>query len=163
MKQEMMQLRKEGKSYAKIAKILGCSQGSVENHCKNRIGYCLECGAKPVPGSFCNSQCFANWDYKKYICEWKEGKKDGNKAGGEHVSAYVRRYLFKKYDNKCCRCTWTEINPYTKLIPLEVNHIDGHSSNTIEENLELLCPNCHSLTSNYRNQNKGNGRESRRK
>jgi 5-methylcytosine-specific restriction endonuclease McrA len=30
------------------------------------------------------------------------------------------------------------------------------------ENLELLCPNCHSLTKNYKGSNKGQGRQWRR-
>jgi 5-methylcytosine-specific restriction endonuclease McrA len=49
----------------------------------------------------------------------------------------------------------------TKLPPLEINHIDGNASNTWEENLEVLCPNCHSLTTNYKNHNKGNGKRKR--
>lgn len=40
-------------------------------------------------------------------------------------------------------------------IPLELNHIDGDCHNHILSNLELLCPNCHSLTDTYRGKNKG--------
>ncbi len=42
-----------------------------------------------------------------------------------------------------------------------MNHIDGNSENNKEKNLELLCPNCHSLTPNFKGLNKGNGRHSR--
>jgi 5-methylcytosine-specific restriction endonuclease McrA len=42
-----------------------------------------------------------------------------------------------------------------------VNHIDGNPSNSAEENLELICQNCHSLTLSYKNRNKGNGRRLR--
>lgn len=31
-----------------------------------------------------------------------------------------------------------------KFIQLEINHIDGNWLNCLQENLELLCPNCHS-------------------
>ncbi len=41
---------------------------------------------------------------------------------------------------------------------LEIDHIDGNSDNNSEENLRLVCPNCHSLTSTYRGTNRGNGR-----
>ena len=42
-----------------------------------------------------------------------------------------------------------------KPIPLELHHINGvHSDNRIE-NLQLLCPNCHALTDNYRGKNIG--------
>ena len=35
-------------------------------------------------------------------------------------------------------------------IPLEIHHVNGiHSDNRLE-NLQLLCPNCHALTNNYR-------------
>lgn len=34
--------------------------------------------------------------------------------------------------------------------------------NNKEENLLLLCPNCHSLTSTYKGANKGNGRPGRK-
>ena len=37
-------------------------------------------------------------------------------------------------------------------------HIDGNSKNNKEENLTLLCPNCHSLTKTYKGANRGNGR-----
>jgi 5-methylcytosine-specific restriction endonuclease McrA len=36
---------------------------------------------------------------------------------------------------------------------------DGNSENNLEENLRLLCPNCHSLSPNFRNLNKGYGRK----
>lgn len=36
------------------------------------------------------------------------------------------------------------------LIPLELHHIDGNHFNNNLLNLQLLCPNCHALTDNYR-------------
>jgi len=53
---------------------------------------------------------------------------------------------------------WGERNPFTGLIPLEVEHIDGNYKNNRPENLILLYPNCYSLTKNYRGANKGKGR-----
>lgn len=70
----------------------------------------------------------------------------------------LRRYIFDKFDNKCCICGWSKVNPYTNTIPLEIDHIDGNSENNSEENLRLICPNCHSLTSTYRGANRGHGR-----
>lgn len=52
--------------------------------------------------------------------------------------------------NNCKMIEWLG-NP----IPLELNHINGVSSDHALNNLELLCPNCHSLTSTYRGKNKG--------
>ena len=35
-------------------------------------------------------------------------------------------------------------------IPLEIHHINGNNTDNRIENLQLLCPNCHALTDNYR-------------
>lgn len=39
-------------------------------------------------------------------------------------------------------------------IPLELHHKDGDRTNHRLENLELLCPNCHASTDNYRGSKK---------
>ena len=98
------------------------------------------------------------YKFKEYIQKWQRGEIDG--TTGEawiDLSKYIRRYIFEKYNNKCAKCGWSEINPYTGKLPLEIEHIDGDATNNKEENLTLLCPNCHSLTKTYRGANKGNG------
>lgn len=60
-------------------------------------------------------------------------------------------------------CGWGEMNKTTGKIPLEVDHIDGNFRNNQIDNLRLLCPNCHSLTSNYKSLNKGKGRSNRKR
>lgn len=98
--------------------------------------------------------------YLKFIAEWKAGEQRGMR-GANAISQHIRRYLFEKYDNKCAQCGWSEVNPYTGKYPLEVEHIDGNHTNNKEENLTLLCPNCHSLTKTYKGANKGSGRHNR--
>ena len=66
--------------------------------------------------------------------------------------------MFEKNDNKCQKCGWSIISEYTGKIPLQVDHIDGDWTNNRPENLQLLCPNCHTLTANYGSLNKGKGR-----
>jgi Zn finger protein HypA/HybF involved in hydrogenase expression len=95
--------------------------------------------------------------YLAYIEKWKIGLKTGMR-GKTAISAHIRRYLFEKFDFKCVMCHWDIVNKFTGNIPLEVNHIDGDYTNNQESNLELLCPNCHSLTDSYRSLNKGHGR-----
>ena len=67
---------------------------------------------------------------------------------------YIRRYLFEKYNNSCQQCGWSKTNIHTELVPLQIHHIDGDCTNNKENNLELLCPNCHALTENFGSRNK---------
>lgn len=120
--------------------------------------YCINCGR--ILGNkarmYCSQKCHSEYEYKEYIQRWKSGSEDGSKNGAwGGVSKYVRRYLFEKNGNKCSKCGWGEVNIYTGTIPLEIDHIDGDAMNNKEDNLELLCPNCHSLTPTYKGLNKG--------
>lgn len=124
---------------------------------------CLNCGIIiNNRNKYCSNKCQIDYQYKKYIDEWKKGKKGGLR-GEYQISSYIKTYLFKKYNNKCAKCGWGEINKYTNSIPLEIEHIDGNYKNNLEENLILLCPNCHSLTSTYKGANINYGRKSRKK
>ena len=121
----------------------------------SKHSYCLNCGKEIVRGNkYCNHKCQQEYTYKQYIQNWKNGLETGSIGVGD-VSNYVRRYLFKKYHNSCQLCGWSQINKFTRLIPLQIHHIDGDCMNNSEENLQLLCPNCHALTENFgsRNQN----------
>jgi predicted restriction endonuclease len=108
---------------------------------------------------YCSNKCQGKERYDKSIQEWKDGIKNGsNGIQTRIISSYLRRYLFEKYNNKCSLCGWSKINEASGRIPLEVDHIDGNSENNSENNLRLICPNCHALTPHFRNLNKGNGR-----
>ena len=123
---------------------------------------CLNCGRIIFQKKkFCNNKCQKEYQYLTYIKKWKNNEVNGLR-GAYQTSLYIKDYLYKKYNNKCARCGWNEINPYTGNIPLEIEHIDGNYLNNKEENLILLCPNCHSLTSTYKGANR-NGRKSRKK
>jgi len=56
------------------------------------------------------------------------------------------------FQHKCSTCKGTEWlgNP----IPIELDHINGNSSDNSLDNLRILCPNCHALTPTYRGKNK---------
>lgn len=128
--------------------------------------YCKNCDKELVIKKFkkkyCDDKCHSEFSYKNYIKKWKLKEVSGNNSGNQcAINAYVRKYLHEKYGEKCCKCGWSERNPVTNKVPLQVNHIDGNHTNSFEENLNLLCPNCHSLTPNYGILNKGNGRKTR--
>lgn len=59
--------------------------------------------------------------------------------------------LLLEQNNKCLHCGLSEW--LDKPIKLELDHIDGNNRNNIRENVRLLCPNCHSLTENFRGRN----------
>ena len=69
----------------------------------------------------------------------------------------IRRYLLLTRDRVCARCGLSEWLGNT--IPLESHHIDGNSNNNEDQNLELVCPNCHVFTDTYKGKNRGNGRD----
>lgn len=133
------------------------------NFISNKNKCCLNCGKEldNKRNLYCNIHCFNEHKYNKYIKRWKNNENDGLK--GEYgISNHIRRYLMEKNDYKCEKCGWGYVNEFTNKIPLELHHIDGNYLNNKEENLQLLCPNCHSLTETYKFHNKI-GRLGRRK
>ncbi len=108
---------------------------------------------------FCSNRCQMRAQHQQYISQWKLGLARGDKGiNTKGISSHVKRYLEEKFGEKCSLCGWNKQNPITSRVPLEIDHRDGNSENCNEENLRLICPNCHSLSPNFRNLNKGNGR-----
>ena len=69
-----------------------------------------------------------------------------------------RLRVILEQEGKCNRCgisTWNGLP-----ITLEYEHIDGNHQNNSRENVEALCPNCHSQTDTWRGRN--NGKRQRR-
>ncbi len=75
------------------------------------------------------------------------------------VRETLKTYLSEKFGYNCFECkesTWRG-----KILPLELDHINGDASDNFPNNIRLLCPNCHSITPTWKGRNKGNGRKSR--
>jgi len=75
-------------------------------------------------------------------------------SSGLHRSTYhLKNQLFKLgYKEKICEiCKNTEWMGCE--ISLELHHINGNKCDNRIENLQILCPNCHSYTDNYRGKN----------
>lgn len=186
-KENLQRMIDAGESYESIGRHYGCCGNNIKKQCKNlgiflaprrvinknetfnkgekrSVRYCENCGkelTKKSSKKFCSIKCQHEKHYKDYIIRWKNGEENGI-SGRYDVSDYIRRYLFEKYNSKCEKCGWGEENPKTHQIPLQVHHIDGDCLNNKEENLQLLCPNCHSLTDTYGNSNKESKRVLRR-
>ena len=64
-----------------------------------------------------------------------------------------QRLIQEGYKQAVCECcglsTWMSMP-----IKLELHHINGVNTDNRLENLQLLCPNCHAYTDNYRGKNR---------
>lgn len=128
---------------------------------KMKKRYCLHCGKPIKKGMYCNSTCYSIFKNKEYIDLWKKGEKNGIKGKNE-IATPIRNYIFEKNNYKCQKCGFNTINPFSGRHILQIHHIDGNCTNNKEENLELLCPNCHALTDNYGRRNKNSTRLDKR-
>lgn len=128
----------------------------------NKYNKCLNCAKETsnIKSKYCSNACQIEYQYLSYIERWKEGRESGLKTIGI-VSRPIKRYLRRKFGDKCCLCGWSKINVKTGKVPLVADHIDGNWRNNTEENLRLICPNCDAISPTYANLNKGNGRDNR--
>lgn len=120
--------------------------------------YCEYCGKQlqKKQRRFCSSKCSAEARHQKIVQDWLDGTSTGRNNGihGE-LKHTIRDYLLQQANYTCQWCGWNRRNPYTGLIALEIHHKDGDHENSRPENLEVICPSCHSLTPNYKNSNRG--------
>jgi len=81
------------------------------------------------------------WSKSQQLKDWSEYKSKTS----------IKPHLISLRGHKCEECKldlWLE-----SPIPLELHHIDGNRTNNELENLQLVCPNCHAFTDNYRGKN----------
>jgi hypothetical protein len=144
------------------------TNNQLENAAKESISFrqvLQKIGLKPTGGNY--------QQLKKYFQESKINSNHFKGQGwnlGNHgkvkpkfsleailvVNSNFQSYKLKKRlfqeglkTEKCEKCGWAEKST-EGYIPLELDHINGcHNDNRLS-NLRILCPNCHSLTYNYR-------------
>ena len=73
--------------------------------------------------------------------------------GSSTSNLNIKKWLLFQlhWDYRCSSCGLTEWKG--KSLSLELDHIDGDSSNNELTNLRFLCPNCHSQTESFRGKN----------
>lgn len=160
MRDKILQLRSEGKTYAEIKVLVGCSKSTVCYHCgvgqkeknnervknrraqgfepKRRGNVCRQCGEVTVKRNriYCSDSCR------------ESRKKEMLKAGVLIKNHTIKGWLIKIHGAICVKCGQSEIWN-GKHLALQVDHIDGDSDNCKSDNLRLLCPNCHSQTETF--------------
>ena len=167
-------------SYEEIGRLYNCSGNNIKKvtkrlgitltprriinsseHFNKQDHLCLYCGKLlNTNRKYCNKQCESQYEYEKYINDWKSHIESG--YGPRYkISKYLRRYILEKNNYSCELCGCNLKNPYTGLSILQIHHIDGDAANTEESNLQLLCPNCHAMTENFGSRNKSSIREYR--
>lgn len=139
---------------------------------------CPKCNNEFDPGKwnrkFCSTTCSNSrtWDEKSNSSRSAKLKGKSTGAISEEWRANLKKAWLDKYnntpfeklgtdnrkrrvleeqDNKCNHCkisTWND-----KPLILELEHKDGNNKNNSRENLECICPNCHSQTKTWRGRN----------
>jgi hypothetical protein len=79
---------------------------------------------------------------------WNKGLHPGGMARRTLTEILVNNSNFQSYKLKL------RLIAANLKLPLELDHINGNRYDNRIENLRILCPNCHSLTSTYRRRKK---------
>lgn len=174
-KEALEKLIKEGVSYERIGRQYGVTGASVKkaarkmgielekkreinpnehfNKGAGKVHICQNCGSEfkhkgTSHNIFCSCKCHAEYKRNKLIESWKRGDYKGSP---EYISDTIKNYLLEKNNYKCELCGFEGYNVLTKNTILQIHHKDGDSSNNSEDNLQVLCPNCHAMTDTYAN------------
>ncbi|MGB7339067.1 MAG: HNH endonuclease signature motif containing protein [Phototrophicaceae bacterium] len=158
----------------------------VRTEYENNPKYCPNCDEKiPFEkrnNKFCNQSCSASYNNRGVvrvetsytdICAYCEGVKETrqNKYCNSCIEANVystkktaleeamsdrvrKRLLIESRGYQCESCGLAEW--LGDPIALELDHIDGDPDNNDEQNLRVICPNCHAKTETYKGANSGN-------
>lgn len=137
--EEIKSIVKDSKTYYEIAQKLGYNSkngnGAVINIIKNIIKY-----------YDINDSHVRKLGWNKGVYDMSKFKKGTYGSPSEFANPLIQ---LRGYRCECCGNSEWLGNP----IKLEVHHIDGDHYNNEIENLQLLCPNCHSMTPNWRGKN----------
>jgi Zn finger protein HypA/HybF involved in hydrogenase expression len=150
--QKIIKLKNENKTIPEISKLL--------NICKGTIGYYLKLARennieylKMSPNKVNTIEKLENYRIKKRETRNKKILKEDFK---DLSFDRCRIRVILEQEEKCNRCG--NFKWFDKKLSLELEHKDGDNQNNNRENLEALCPNCHSITLTWRGRNKRNKR-----
>lgn len=126
---------------------------------------CRRCGSPAWKRGqpYCGRACCEADRYERFVAGWLAGLiAPRDRTGLGRVSRHIRRWLLEQHGERCQACGWAERSPFTRKVPLTVDHVDGDCDNNQRENLRLLCPNCHALTATFAVLNHGRSKRRRK-
>lgn len=130
-----------------------CASGRGRSSYKASSCVQLTAGGSCYVCEFCMKECLTpaslGGHIRIHFRVWDELRTDGTR----------KQWLLREHGHLCWICKNSEW--MGKPIPLELDHIDGHSENSSKENLRIVCPNCHAQTPTYKAKNKGRGSKAR--
>ena len=109
---------------------------------------CAWCGKplKNITSKLCKTgQCKLLYNVQQFL--------DGKYVNRIPKISSIRLYYIHIRGHRCEECKNTLW--LNKLIPLELHHKDGDYTNNKNENVKLVCRNCHSFTDTFCGKNKG--------
>lgn len=126
-KEDILRWIKEKRSKAYMCRELRCKQETLNTHLmKMCIEYDGQQNQKGRPSTL-----------KKTAEEYMRGN---------NVKSHVLKKKLIQDGIKKCECEICGASTWQgKLLPLELHHKDGNHYNNDLENLQILCPNCHSI------------------
>ena len=138
-KEEIFQFARESKSNSAFLKKMGYSgTGGNTNIVIQKIStYYPDLDISHFTHQGWKKDCF---DYNRFYL-------GNNIRSSNMIQALIQ---LKGRQCECCKLSLWNNEPIT----LEVHHLDGNHLNNALDNLQLLCPNCHSQTDNWRGKNR---------
>lgn len=77
------------------------------------------------------------------------------------IRGVIRDYILKEQNYKCAICG-IENKWNGNELKFILDHIDGDASNSTQQNIRLICPNCDSQLGTYKSKNKNSSRNKRK-
>jgi hypothetical protein len=145
-------------------KISESLKGKKPNKDCEKLFKCEFCGklyAKKTSLGGHASRCLSSPTFIKALTNREKQKEDLLILDYEVIPGSLKREkIFRDQQGKCNHCGLDEW--LGQKITLELEHKDGDHYNDNRSNVELLCPNCHSLTHTWRGRNKNAGKSGKR-
>ena len=144
-KENLEQIVKDSYSVCEVARKLGLKdKGSTLKTIKKYISI------YGIDTSHFTGQNWRKNKSKTYINKLEDILKPNTNYGSNRLLKRLVEEGIKLYEcEKCHNSTWMG-----ESLTLELHHIDGDHYNNSLENLQILCPNCHSQTPTYRSRTK---------